>query len=284
MPVLDKLRSPVELSPKVEEARYFCLTEGRAPEEFLYMGGYERCEPQYELSRDSFPFLTLEMILRGGGTLVLGDREKTFHAGDCFCFGPGVRHRMESRSSESLEKFFVVFGRNAFPQQSHPKELYAGCSHEGARPDDLRKWCALLLEEGVSQYADAAANVASLLDIIIRKIAHHSEEPTAITGTDALVAKALRRLDADFQSIKSVQELADGLNVSPEHLCRAFRKSKRASPYRVLMRYKMAHAYTLLKLSSLNVQEIAYSVGFSDAFHFSRAFKKHYGKPPSQVR
>ena len=284
MPLLDKQRSPVELSPKIDEARYFCLTGGRSVDDFLYMGGVERCELNYELKRDSFPFLTFEMVLQGQGSITLGDRERVLKAGDCFCFGPSLKHRIRSSGSIPLEKFFIVFGRNALPERGHPKDLYPGCAYEGARPEELRKWCGLILDEGVSQLADAVENVASLIEILVRKISRLAEEPLAITGTDALVAKSLRKIEGSFQSIRSVQELAEMLGVTPEHLCRAFRKSKHASPYRVLMRYKMAHAYTLLKRSALSVQEVADRVGFSDAFHFSRAFKKHYGKPPSHAR
>lgn len=43
-------------------------------------------------------------------------------------------------------------------------------------------------------------------------------------------------------------------------------------------------AMRLLKEKQLNVAEIAYETGFSSPNHFSRTFKKVYGKAPSQIR
>ncbi|HBI1921661.1 TPA: AraC family transcriptional regulator, partial [Enterococcus faecalis] len=38
----------------------------------------------------------------------------------------------------------------------------------------------------------------------------------------------------------------------------------------------------LLKNDSLSVKEVAKTVGYEDAYHFSKLFKKYYGKSPSQ--
>lgn len=248
------------------------------------MGGFERCDRDFAVFRQTFPYLTIEMITAGRGILELGETKTEAVPGLCFCSGPNVRFKLVTSASEPLQKFFVVFGHDAFPQKNRPDALYPGCIYRGTEPSVLSKWGDLILEEGISQSSAAAANVHSLIEILIRKISDVAEESLPAQGTDALVARALRHIDSDFQTIRSAQELAERLNVSPEHLCRAFRRSEHASPYQILTRRKMAHAYTLLKLSPFTIQEIADSVGFNDAFHFSRAFKKQYGQPPSQIR
>ncbi|MDQ8203230.1 AraC family transcriptional regulator [Pelagicoccus sp. SDUM812003] len=277
-------RSPVEFATKVAESRYFCVPSKHSRDEFVYLGGFEKCERDFLLERDTFPFLTLELITSGSGSLSLGDRKHQASPGMCFCGGPDIAFQLQSDNKDPLEKFFIVFGRDAFPARTHPKELYPGCVYQGVDPMVLRKWGELILEEGISQSSRCSENVSSLIDVLIRKISDDAEESLPAQGTDALVAKALRVIDSGFQTIRSAQELADLLGVSPEHLCRAFRRSQHATPYQVLTRRKMAHACTLLKLSPLTIQEIADSVGFSDAFHFSRAFKKQYGMPPSGMR
>lgn len=277
-------KSPVELAPKVAEARYFCVPSKHSRDEFVYLGGFERCEADFLLQRETFPFLTLELITKGRGSIELGEQSFPVSPGLCFCSGPNIKFRLESHLTDPIEKFFVVFGRDAFPERTHPSELYPGCVYKGIDPIVLEKWGDLIIEEGLSHQGNCEANVRSLLNILIRKISNDAEESLPAKGTDALVARALRIIDSDFQRLRSSQELADKLGVSPEHLCRAFRRSRHATPYQVLTRRKMAHAFTLLKLSPLSIQEIADSVGFSDAFHFSRAFKKQYGKPPSEMR
>ncbi len=46
---------------------------------------------------------------------------------------------------------------------------------------------------------------------------------------------------------------------------------------------RLETALQLLQQKEFNVSEIAYETGFSSPAHFSRAFKKVYGKPPSEV-
>jgi AraC-like DNA-binding protein len=47
---------------------------------------------------------------------------------------------------------------------------------------------------------------------------------------------------------------------------------------------RLLKAVELLEKGNLNMSEIAYSSGFSSPSHFSRAFKKEYGKSPSESK
>ena len=277
-------RSPIELASGVVSARYFCIMEENKQEEFQYLGGFEGCGPSYDLQRNNFPYLTLEIIVGGKGKLTLNEKEFGLEAGFCFCTGPGVNFRIQSDRRDPLGKYFIVFGNEIQPRKTHPRSLHPGYLVEGRDVASLTKWSELILEEGTSQTRDASANLVSLIHILERAIGDSKEGIYHKPSQGALVTKALRRIDRQFHSLQTIQELADELNITPEHLCRAFRKSGKASPYKILMRRKLEHAYTQLKLSSIPIQDIALSLGFADAFQFSRTFKKHYGRPPSVVR
>ena len=47
---------------------------------------------------------------------------------------------------------------------------------------------------------------------------------------------------------------------------------------------ELPQAQALLLNPSLNIGQIAISVGFSDIYYFSRAFKKHFGQTPTQMQ
>ncbi|EGO8073496.1 helix-turn-helix transcriptional regulator, partial [Enterococcus faecalis] len=53
-------------------------------------------------------------------------------------------------------------------------------------------------------------------------------------------------------------------------------------PINYLIQIRLNHAKELLKNDSLSVKEVAKTVGYEDAYHFSKLFKKYYGKSPSQ--
>ncbi len=79
-----------------------------------------------------------------------------------------------------------------------------------------------------------------------------------------------------------VSELAAELAVSVSAYAHGFRKEAGISPARWLVGRRVQAAQRLLQFHS--VSEVAGQLGFSDAFHFSRTFKRLVGIPPSQYR
>ena len=51
-----------------------------------------------------------------------------------------------------------------------------------------------------------------------------------------------------------------------------------------MIRVRLAKAAELMCSSNAAISEIAVRCGYSNQFHFSRAFKKHYGIPPQKWR
>jgi len=78
--------------------------------------------------------------------------------------------------------------------------------------------------------------------------------------------------------------LAQAAAVSPKHLCRLFGQAVGRPPMRWVMDTRLTHAQTLLRRSNLNVQQVAHRCGFASPFHFSRAYKQRFGRPPSADR
>jgi transcriptional regulator GlxA family with amidase domain len=56
------------------------------------------------------------------------------------------------------------------------------------------------------------------------------------------------------------------------------------TPIAYLNPYRISRARTLLEAGSQSVAEIAQSVGFGDAAHFSRAFRREVCQTPSTYR
>lgn len=60
---------------------------------------------------------------------------------------------------------------------------------------------------------------------------------------------------------------------------------REGTSYRALLdRVRMARARALILETSNTVSAIAQDVGYSDAAHFTRAFRRHFGEPPSALR
>jgi AraC-like DNA-binding protein len=80
------------------------------------------------------------------------------------------------------------------------------------------------------------------------------------------------------------EELARAAHLSEAQFGRRFLLEVGMSPMQYVGRLRIARARELLERSRLNVAEVAQASGFSDPFHFSRAFKRAVGVCPRTHR
>ncbi len=79
----------------------------------------------------------------------------------------------------------------------------------------------------------------------------------------------------------TVADMADIVGLSERHFREVFRDITGFPPKEYYDKLRMNMARELLSNTSLPIAEISYDLGYSSQFHFSKAFKKHYGMPPS---
>jgi len=117
-----------------------------------------------------------------------------------------------------------------------------------------------------------------------------SGDAHAVTAT-ALpepVARALafiaRRLDDDPSLPLPLAAIAQAACVTPEYLCRVFKRATGHSPSETVRLARLDRAATLLARSNYAVGEIATLCGFESQFHFARCFKTAWGQTPRAYR
>ena len=79
----------------------------------------------------------------------------------------------------------------------------------------------------------------------------------------------------------SVDEFEKSLGLSHSVLYRKFNATMGKTPNDFITQYRLKKSLILLNNGTLNINEVAYAVGFSDPKYFSTVFKKHFGKNAS---
>lgn len=105
----------------------------------------------------------------------------------------------------------------------------------------------------------------------------------------ALFSDLLERqfpIDENHTSInlRSASDFADQLNVHVNHLNRAVKEVTQKTTTQLITERILQESKVLLKHSSWNVSEVAYSLGFNEVTHFNNFFKKQLNLSPTQFR
>lgn len=99
------------------------------------------------------------------------------------------------------------------------------------------------------------------------------------------IEKAMRLLYSAYtRPDLTREELAHAAHLSEAQFGRRFQLEIGMSPMQYVGRLRIARARELLERTRLNVTEVARASGFSDPFHFSRAFKRAVGVCPRTHR
>ncbi|MGO4540821.1 AraC family transcriptional regulator [Paenibacillus sp. 2TAB19] len=82
----------------------------------------------------------------------------------------------------------------------------------------------------------------------------------------------------------TLESLAGQQGLKAKYFSYLFRKYTGIGPIDYLIKYRMSVAHELLMNEPFSVRDIARSVGYADAYYFSRLFKKHYQLSPTDVK
>ncbi len=91
-------------------------------------------------------------------------------------------------------------------------------------------------------------------------------------------------LEINFSDDFSLQYLADKSHMSLRSFKRRFKEATGESPLLYIQKLRIEQGKEYLKHSNKSVGQIAWDVGYEDAGHFNRLFKRHNGITPAKWR
>lgn len=101
---------------------------------------------------------------------------------------------------------------------------------------------------------------------------------------DGLIYQQIERLRSGQDLFISVDALAAELNISRIHYTRCFSRLTKDSPNRFLINLRIERACVLLKETDWTIETIASTIGYADAYFFSRQFRSVQGVSPGGFR
>lgn len=98
-----------------------------------------------------------------------------------------------------------------------------------------------------------------------------------------IIEKAKEILSCNFSIVYTEKDICELLCIGEESFRKQFRKEAGISPMAYRNQQRMLTAKKLLATQN-SVAEVAYSLGYSDSFSFSKQFKRHWEMSPNAFR
>ena len=124
---------------------------------------------------------------------------------------------------------------------------------------------------------------SALQGVFLEIIARLSLAQTdAMHSEEALKIKSY--LDLNLSRLVNAKELAGVVFRSPDYCLKLFLREFGITPYSYQISRKMQVAKSLLRDTNMSIEEIAESLGYSDAHYFSNLFLQKCGSRPTSYR
>lgn len=141
--------------------------------------------------------------------------------------------------------------------------------------------CVLALDRELGRPAPDARLALLHLEVLVREAARAARP---VTGSAPPPWPEIRRwIDERFAQRLTLAGLARRFGLSPQHLCEGFHRWFGVPPIEYLIRLRLDRARLLLADRNRSVAEVAAEVGWHDAPHFSRLFRRRCGVSPGRL-
>lgn len=242
----------------------------------------------------------IAFVLSGAGRYHIDERIYEVREGDLLIINQGVYHQaMDSPEGEqSTTEFFVGFTDvqvEGYPANFIPVPDGGHIIHTtGELRQKLFKLCSAMEAENAVCRQGRYFMLKSYLMQLILLVIREQCEPVSVTGNGYsfesvnrkyVVDQILNFFEDHYSEKISLDQIAENMYLSPFYISKIFKSETGDTPIRHLINIRLERAKELLESGSVSsIQDVAASVGYEDAYHFSKLFKKRYGISPSQAK
>ncbi|MNO53265.1 HTH-type transcriptional activator Btr [compost metagenome] len=114
---------------------------------------------------------------------------------------------------------------------------------------------------------------------------HESALPAGESGIQRIVKQMIHYMSSQYAHPVSIEQMCSSLGYNRAYLSRIFKKETGTTPVTYLLKLRIDKSRQLLReRPELSIEQIASSVGLTDALYFSRQFRRFHGESPSQYR
>ena len=225
-------------------------------------------------------------VAAGAGAVQIDGQWLHFIAGDLLTILPGEHYQMETTDAAHPSQVYFThvwpFGTRS---PSRLRALAEGWPRQTARRDcrEMHGWFQTLLDLWTLKPAGYPLRAkATMLQIMAAALVNSAGSASAADGkSQAMVLAAQEYVLQHYPEALTPEAIAEHVGLSASYLYSLFQRVLGRSPMHYVAEVRLREAATMLAHGA-PVSATAAAVGYNSIHYFSRAFRKHFGQPPSR--
>ncbi|MEO6734662.1 MAG: AraC family transcriptional regulator [Ferruginibacter sp.] len=223
----------------------------------------------------------------GKGWLELDGQEFEVKSGQYLIVPAGVVHRYGSDEADAWSIYWLHYKGSASDQYTSlltkERTKYVNSVTYSDERILLFNSMYTTLEKGYS--TDNLGSINMCLWYFLSSLCYDDifHAPYNKTEKDA-IELSIEFMQQNIEQTLTLKQLAAEAHISPSHYAALFKKKTGYPPLEYFNHIKIQKACQYLHFTNLQVKEIAYKLGISDPYYFSRFFSKIMGMSPVDYR
>jgi AraC-like DNA-binding protein len=249
---------------------------------FYEIGTYN-CPPGYSYGTMIRSRSIFHYIRSGCGRLILEDQEYPVSAHQGFLIPKGSKAYYEADAQEPWS--YMWFHADGPRLDEALYEAGLDVDHPVFKPlhdSDFFETCFQSIMENKDREFYCIGKLNELCDYLI----NYSSRKVLCSKNLQLeyVKKTIKYIQVKYSEPIQVNDIATACGLNRSYLTRLFKDATGYSVQSYLIFYRMKMAMRMMQDPALSIKYISFAVGYNDIFTFSKAFKAHTGKSPSEYR
>ena len=263
---------------------------------FLFICELKRMET--ETNYHNHEYIELSIVKKGHGTYYIGGKEYPIKAGDLIILNPGTYHRsMVTCPQDCTTEYYIAFSdinvKDAIPNTLPLPDGNFIIPMKDVMRQEVFKLCTAMAKEFQTcrpgRYFMLKAYLIQLILLLLRDQKDTAQEQNGCIfespNKKYVVNQMIRYFNEHYHEKISLDQIARNMYLSTFYLSKIFKSETGDTPINYLIELRMEKARELMETSpGISIQNVAEMVGYDDAYHFSKLFKKHFGAAPSKYR
>lgn len=227
--------------------------------------GWEKCQPCHSYGPAVRSYWLLHYIRSGKGHFLCKNQRYDLQKGEIFVISPYEETYYEADREDPWDYCWIGFTfEGRIPDCFHPPVLK--CGEAGPIFEEMRS--CKRKEQGKSAFL--SAKLWELTSALLEKENHPRN----------YVEQALHCMHSEYMNDLRIAEIAARLNLDRSYFSNLFHAEMGIAPGEYLRTIRLEKAAELMRDYKMSPSTAGISTGYPDLYHFSKAFKNHFGVSP----